>query len=482
MRTNENHRLSVQYIVENGTYPTLRGELESVLGARFSVLLLLPYFDVIRMTIIDPMHNLFLGTAKRMIYIWMKKNLITKQACAVIQAIVDEFIVPADVGRIPHKIGSLFSSFTADQWKHWTVVFSVFALTGILPEVHLNCWKKFVVACSLMCSKTISKSKVKLMDQKLLEFGEMCEQLYDQKFITPNMHLHGHLCECMNDYGPIHGFWLFSFERYNGLLGMYNTNRKNIETQIMERFLQTTFAKDLDVPNLGGIDNSDMTNIFSMLKNKNKSSLRGTLQTTTESDFLKYFLMSTKYFNTTTGSWHDISAYKFGKTVPKYLTDVEFSYLSKMFQVLYGTEQEVSCFQSVMTTKFLRLFSTTFGSADSRSKRSAYIQAYWSKSDDNPDSIISCDVLRPGKIVDFFFVTVVVNGESKKHLLAYVQWYRASKDYDKYGIPVEVWSQDFEDLGVLSYLPVQRIHGKYVFVEKILNNKRVIIVCPLCRN
>lgn len=33
-------------------------------GVRYSVLLQLPYFDIVRCHIIDPMHNLLLGTAK----------------------------------------------------------------------------------------------------------------------------------------------------------------------------------------------------------------------------------------------------------------------------------------------------------------------------------------------------------------------------------------------------------------------------------
>ena len=37
---------------------------ESNSGCRYSELLLLPYFNAPKMLIIDPMHNLFLGTAK----------------------------------------------------------------------------------------------------------------------------------------------------------------------------------------------------------------------------------------------------------------------------------------------------------------------------------------------------------------------------------------------------------------------------------
>ena len=43
---------------------TRRQNAESKLGCKYSVLLKLPYFDAPRMLIVDPMHNLFLGSAK----------------------------------------------------------------------------------------------------------------------------------------------------------------------------------------------------------------------------------------------------------------------------------------------------------------------------------------------------------------------------------------------------------------------------------
>ena len=34
-----------------------------------------------------------------------------------------------------------------------------------------------------------------------------------------------------------YGFWLFSFERYKGILGSYQTNNKTVELQIMRKFM-----------------------------------------------------------------------------------------------------------------------------------------------------------------------------------------------------------------------------------------------------
>lgn len=44
-----------------GKTQTERDTLSSLYGVRFSELHLLPYFDPVRMHVVDPMHNLFLG-------------------------------------------------------------------------------------------------------------------------------------------------------------------------------------------------------------------------------------------------------------------------------------------------------------------------------------------------------------------------------------------------------------------------------------
>ena len=48
----------------------------------------------------------------------------------------------------------------------------------------------------------------------LVKFCIEFETLYSIEKVTPNMHMHTHLVECIMDYGPVYAFWLFSFERY----------------------------------------------------------------------------------------------------------------------------------------------------------------------------------------------------------------------------------------------------------------------------
>jgi len=74
-------------------------------------------------------------------------------------------------------------------------------------------------------------------------FRNKFERLYGKFPYTPNMHLSLHLKACLLDYGPVHGFWCFPFERFNGLLGSYPTNNINVEIQMMNKFIQHQSVK-----------------------------------------------------------------------------------------------------------------------------------------------------------------------------------------------------------------------------------------------
>ena len=57
------HRANIRSILQSKSVSE-KSKLESEHGCRYSILLELPYFDPVRMLLIDPMHNLFLGTGK----------------------------------------------------------------------------------------------------------------------------------------------------------------------------------------------------------------------------------------------------------------------------------------------------------------------------------------------------------------------------------------------------------------------------------
>ena len=224
--------------------PTERKKKELDLGSRFTELFHIPYYNTVRYAIIDPLHNLFLGTAKRLQHHWIEIGLLNNSNLKIIQERVDNFNTPNNIGHVPRKILSGFSNMTADEWKNWTIFYSVITLHDILPPQHMTCWKLFVSACTILCSPIITLSEIDHVQQLLHEFFLSLENL-GSHYITINTHLHLHYSQCLKDYGPCYGYWLFSFERYNGILGKYHTNRKSIEIQLMRTFLNDAYVRSL---------------------------------------------------------------------------------------------------------------------------------------------------------------------------------------------------------------------------------------------
>lgn len=138
-RTNFHHR-EVCGKISKCSLKSEKENLEKKHGVRVSCLLDLDYFDPIRMTPIDQLHNLFLGTAKHMISVWKTKMILKESDFLVIQEKID-------IGKLPKQFSSSYGSFNADQWKNWTLLFSVYALKDVIPDEHLECWRKFVLAC-----------------------------------------------------------------------------------------------------------------------------------------------------------------------------------------------------------------------------------------------------------------------------------------------------------------------------------------------
>ena len=212
-RTSVSHRQSVDKI-NKCTSKSTQLKMESELGCRHSILLDLPYFDPVRMHVIDPMHNLFLGSGKHMMAIWKENEPVLNHKLNEIQNIVDNIRVPSDVGRIPQKIESGFSGFKADQFKNWITIYSIPALFDTLPSQSLECWRHFVLACRILCKHHLSANDIDLADILLISFCRKVQQLYGESAITPNMHLHAHLKAVIYDFGPLQEFWCFPFERF----------------------------------------------------------------------------------------------------------------------------------------------------------------------------------------------------------------------------------------------------------------------------
>ncbi|OAD65941.1 hypothetical protein PHYBLDRAFT_175679 [Phycomyces blakesleeanus NRRL 1555(-)] len=148
------------------------------------------------------MHNIFLGTPKRILDWWIEKKKISKDDLVTMQKTAETMVIPGKYTALTKKIGKGFSYMKADKWKSNAHTF----------------FERF-------CQK--------------------CETTYPIKILTCNMHLHLHLHNVICDFEPVYGYWLFGFERFYSLLKNMKTNRKfGFEETYMRKFIEDVHKED----------------------------------------------------------------------------------------------------------------------------------------------------------------------------------------------------------------------------------------------
>ena len=77
------------------------------------------------------------------------------------------------------------------------MIYSLCSLKEITPYKDYDCWLLFVKAVSLICQRHITFDASEKGDALLMEFCESFEKLYGKENYNINLHLHGHLKECI---------------------------------------------------------------------------------------------------------------------------------------------------------------------------------------------------------------------------------------------------------------------------------------------
>lgn len=445
-RTYEEHMRVIEEIKKCKTQTAIES-LETAKGVKFSILTELPYFDPIRFTVIDPMHNLFLGTAKTMMKnIWLKRDIITHEQLNIIQSRIDNLKVPSDLGRIPKKISSNFSGFTAEQLKNWVLLYSMYALRGILSQDEYHCWQAFVLACFLICRRTICMQDAIKADLLFVKFGTHVQRIYGENVITPNMHLHCHIIDCLKDYGSMYGFWCFSYERYNGILGSFPTNKKNVASQLMRRFLYESQCRSYCLP-------KDLPEEFAHV-----------LPALFSSDPSEIHRHVTPVL---LSNCHDFSQIQLPSLFKmSILTPDDFINIKTVYKCLYDDTEEYTFTRTIKIIKSMKIYDQQFGSMrDARMTNSSFLMASWAKEDgtfyvDNePNRLI-----RPGKVLHYILNKVQIGNDTyREHAFAVVGWLTEHRCRYLYGKPMEIWnhSKYIQD-GPATFLPVHKITCRFV--------------------
>ncbi|KAG1439464.1 hypothetical protein G6F56_012289 [Rhizopus delemar] len=352
----------------------------------------------------------------------------------------------------------------------------------------------FVDATRLICQPSITVQDLEKADQLMLSFCSQMKDIYGVHKIMSNMHFHMHLKQGILDFGPVYGYWLYNFERYNGDVKMARTNRKGaIERTFAKTFLKKVYLEDymrlipsidgpvskqmiLDVVTRSTKNGRSSNDTYEQLKSISEEHYELTSFLTCQKNYIPFGFeplphdticsISPPVFNSKIDACHYpllLNYYQSRYTSPF----THYSISSSPFTVSNHIEK----------IKSLSILGQTFNSAASRSEKGSYIRARPIFS--NGDDLVS------GQVLYFFqhkLPTQVING--KVELLVYtfalVQWFRSYNQvfpsYKKRGL--EVWRNEYLPLDKNSILPICRIYSP-VGVMKWLPEEDLNVIIPL---
>ncbi|KAH9918998.1 hypothetical protein B0H21DRAFT_702279, partial [Amylocystis lapponica] len=248
----EHRRLGQEYLQQADTQA--RESFFKQHSTRYTELSRLPYFDAVRMTVIDPMHNILLGIVKtQWLDAWIHENAFRGRTSKVpreldqIHEYLKTFEMPRWVARLPKDVGyPAGGSLTADEWKGMALNYcpaivcsmSILILTTLIrgTQKKMKTWQKKEKARLRRIAMgkrraddgdepAAPKPKPRMHAQDADNFllGTNMSQIHPTH-VKPNFHFVTHIFEQIEDYGPVYGFWTFLTERLNKVLKSYATN------------------------------------------------------------------------------------------------------------------------------------------------------------------------------------------------------------------------------------------------------------------
>ncbi len=389
----------------------------------------------------------------------IEREILTQDILTELNKRMENIQIPPGSSRwVPRNMKSEYNNFNSYQWKEWTLTYSMIALTGLVEAKYLNVWRDFVLACRLITQPIVSLTDAKAADKLFQKFGKGIEREFGGKAVKPNMHMHCHLYECIDDFGSVYSFWLYPFERYNGNLGDFHTNNHSMEVTLMRKFIDQTFlaaeAQKIFSPKQK-VQYSDLLSRF------NYSSC--TLPTNYE-DLQKVPSLPIGNCGNIWGCIDHIKP-KFLSGQPATLMDSdEVDLLKGMYQALYPaanlTEADIMEFgykaKSVLIGR--TELSATFGIPG----RSSLITAHW------PDSygLIGSGLspIHVGEISYFLIHKILLNGQLTEHVLCAINWKQRFDIEHDFPEPCNVYrNRPVYHNQSSTFMPVQRIHSTCAF-------------------
>lgn len=148
--------------------------------------------------------------------------------------------------------------YTANEWQHWILYFSVVVMQPFLPRQKFQTLQKLSRAVTLLLDTRISHDQMNEAGQLLEQFAIEFAEQYGKSNVVMNVHLLGnHLIEACRNYGPLWTFWCYPFENMLGTVKKFIHGTKKPEKSYIFGANLTNILPGLEARELRNISNWD---------------------------------------------------------------------------------------------------------------------------------------------------------------------------------------------------------------------------------
>ncbi|KAH7918969.1 hypothetical protein BV22DRAFT_1051386 [Leucogyrophana mollusca] len=168
-------------------------------------------------------------------------TLLNQSVLKEVWADMKKTTLPTWMSRAPRNLGcKSHGKLKADQWRTACMVNLVITLCRLWGTSSADPKKKsilqnflsLVIAVRWATMRSTSNQHIEIVEAYFQYYMKTVVDIFGTACLVANNHLSFHLAECMRGFGPVHGWWAFPFERFNGILQRYNTNQKLGEIEL----------------------------------------------------------------------------------------------------------------------------------------------------------------------------------------------------------------------------------------------------------
>ncbi len=166
---------------------------------------------------------------------WKEHVVLGRVTLAEVWVDMSKTTLPSWIGRVPPRLGDgRHGKLTADQWCTActiNLVITLVRLWGLKSpnDRHYQMLENFidlVTACKLAMMRKTTPDCIEQFQTHMHRYLETTKKLYVSSALTPNHHLSLHLPRLFENFGPLHAWVCFVFERCLRWLKFIKTSNK----------------------------------------------------------------------------------------------------------------------------------------------------------------------------------------------------------------------------------------------------------------